>query len=113
MTIVIDSLTDVGVVIVTPPELLKTKVGEGYGYSLSSAGGSGIGYTYELVDPNALPEGLTLLPNGVIQGEPMPGSAGFPTCAARYGMESRVPVDRRVEVGSLKLNEHFMVWREP
>ena len=76
MTIVIDSLTDVGVVIVTPAELLKTKVGEGYGYSLSAAGGTGAGYTYELVDVNALPMGLTLLPTGVIQGEPMPGSAG-------------------------------------
>ena len=83
MTIVIDSLTDVGVVIVTPPELLTTKVGEGYGYSLSAAGGSGAGYSWELVDANSLPTGLVLLPTGVIQGEPMPGTAGVYNFAVR------------------------------
>ncbi|MCA8940083.1 MAG: putative Ig domain-containing protein, partial [Planctomycetes bacterium] len=53
------------------------------GYSLSAAGGAGTGYTWVLVDPNSLPVGMFLTPDGVIQGTPADGAAGIYNFAVR------------------------------
>lgn len=84
LTLVVDSLTDVGVTIVTPEALVNGKVGESYRYALAAAGGSGSDYTWTLINPNALPQGLFLdSATGEIWGVPSLDSAGVYAVAVR------------------------------
>ncbi|MCA8938817.1 MAG: putative Ig domain-containing protein [Planctomycetes bacterium] len=75
-TLIVDQLTEVPVTIVTQRELVVAREGTSYGYSLTATGGTGVSYTWELADPNALPQGLVLTPEGVITGSVAAGSSG-------------------------------------
>ncbi|MCA8938341.1 MAG: 30S ribosomal protein S8, partial [Planctomycetes bacterium] len=82
MTLIVDALSEVPITVITP-ELVTGKVGETYSFSLSAAGGSGVGFTWTLVDANALPMGLELRPDGVIYGMPDASAAGAYSFAVR------------------------------
>jgi hypothetical protein len=56
--------------VVTPSSLPHGTVGQHYSATLHATGGLGAPYEFALADGSALPDGLTLSPDGVISGTP-------------------------------------------